>query len=332
MLVDIGASSVAGAYARYKEGELPALLYTRRLPIEKREGESPERAMLRALTILGETLIREGAPVLSRYTGSGSAGNILVSIDSPWQKTSVRVEHFEQKTPFVFTKRLVTDALKKTNTAATGTMIADESIIGTILNGYATNNPYGKTVHHASVVVLTSLIDERIAASILSVLRGLYHTKNILPMAGSSLRYQAMRRAFPHERDALIVDATGPVTSIAFVRKGLFVALLEVADTATGSDSWSGGIMKELAELAKDYPLPRTIFLLAREPMVSSLQKTLEAAKLGELWLSDNPPKVVSVLANHLSGLVRQTTEAPPDILLLLMALFWQYRAPEENI
>jgi hypothetical protein len=327
VLIDISASSVAGAYVRYVEGELPVLLYTRRFPVEIRVNEPQEQAMLRALHILGETLIREGAPVLVRVTGSGSASSILVSIDAPWQKTSVRIEHFEQKIPFIFTKSLVTKELEKTSIEAPGKLLVDESIIGTILNGYETDDPYGKKVHRASVVVLTSFIDEKVADSITSILRSLYHSTHILPIAGSSLRYQAMRSAFPHERDALILDATGPLTSIALVRKDLFVALVEIADSTTNSDSWIDGVTKELAELAKHYPLPRTIFLLARESDISSLQQTLDAAKLGKFWLSDNPPKIVVVLASHIVGLVQQVTETSPDILLLLMALYFQYRA-----
>ncbi len=332
VLVDIGTSSVAGAYARYVEGELPVLLYTRRFPVEMREKESPERAMLRALQILGTTLIREGAPILSRATGSGSANNILVSIDAPWQTTSIRMEHFEQKTPFVFTKSLVTRKLEETNIAVTGKLLADESIVGTILNGYETSDPYGKKVHRASVFVLSSLIDEKIADGILSVLQSMYHTKRILPIAGSSLRYQAIRRAFPHERNALIVDATGPLTSIALVRKDLFIAIVETADRTADRESWVDGVTKELTELAKNYPLPHTIFLLAREPEISSLQQTLNAAHLGKFWLSDNPPKIVPILANHLNGLVRQTTAASPDLLLLLMTLFYQHRAHDEKM
>jgi hypothetical protein len=111
------------------------------------------------------------------------------------------------------------------------------------------------------------------------------------------------------------------------VRKDLFVALVEIADSTTNSDSWIDGVTKELAELAKHYPLPRTIFLLARESDISSLQQTLDAAKLGKFWLSDNPPKIVVVLASHIVGLVQQVTETSPDILLLLMALYFQYRA-----
>lgn len=325
ILIDVGTGSVAGAYVQYIEGELPNVLYTRRFPVEFREGEMQEKAVLRALKVLNDTLIKEGAPVLARATGSGSAKNILVSIDAPWQKTSVRTEYLEQDEPFLFTKSLVAAALKKSVTKTTGKMLVDESIIGTIVNGYETHSPYGKEVHRAEIVVLTSLIDESVAKAITSLLQGAFHTRRVLPIAGSSLRYQAMRKAFPHERDAIIIDATGPLISIALVRKDLFVAIVDITDNTVTDNSWVGEVTKELGTLAKHYPLPRTIFLLAREASISSLQQTLTGTDFGELWLSDNPPKVVAVLASHLTGLVRQVTTAPPDLLLILMTLFWYH-------
>jgi hypothetical protein len=326
VLVDIGTNSVAGAYAHYREGELPVLLYSRRLSVEARENEPPEAAMLRALQTLGEALIREGAPELARVTGSGSIRAVLVSIDAPWQKASVRIEHLEQEDSFIFTKSLLTKMLEKKSAVTPGKMLADESVIGTILNGYETNDPYGEKAHRASVIILTSFIDENVANSVLSTFRGLYHTKRVLPIAGSSLHYQAMRQAFPHDHDMLIVDATGPATSIALMRKGFFVSIIDIADR-TASDSWTSGVAKELIELSKNYPLPRTILLLAQESEIPSLQHMLDAAELGKLWLSDNPPKIVPVLASHIAGLVQQTYAAPSDLPLLLMALFYQHRA-----
>lgn len=331
-LIDIGVSSVAGAYAQYAEGELPVLLYTRRLPIEIRGEESHETAMLRALALVGEALIREGTPILLRATGSGHSDAVLVSVDAPWQTTSVRTEYFEEKKPFTFSKSLVATALENTSEAPVGKFLADESIIGTILNGYETRDPYGKEVHRASIVILTSLIDERVAESIHGVLQDLYHTKNILSIAGSSLRYQAMRTAFPHERDALIVDTTGPITSIALVRRDLLVAVVEVASSPVHAVAWLKKLSDELAELAEKFPLPRTIFLLAREENIASLQETLDAAKLGKLWLSDNPPKIVAVLGSHIASSIRQTTATPSDLSLLLMALYYEHRSSEDHM
>lgn len=328
--IDISADSVAGAYAHYKEGGLPVILYTRRYPIEIRTDEPRERAMLRALTILGSTLIREGAPILMRATGRGRADTILVSIDAPWQETSVRTERLGRQASFIFTKNMVVTAIEKNSVVPPDKLLADESIIGTILNGYEMKNPYGKKAHRAEIIVLTSFIDKRVVNGIATLIKNLYHTEHILFIAGSSLRYQAMMKVFPHEGDALMLDAAGSVTSIALVRKGFLVAVVEVPSKYSTA-SWAEDIGSELATLAQKYPLPRTIFLLAREPEITFLQEKLSTANLSKFWLSDNPPKIVPVLSNHLSKSVQQATNTPPDLQLLLMAIFGKDRSFEEQ-
>ena len=326
VLIDIGADTVAGAYARYEEGAQPTILYTRRMPIEIRQGEAHDRAMLRALALLGTDLIREGAPVLARATGSGSVGTILVSVDAPWQETHVHTEHFEQDDSFIFTKDLVEAKLKESDATPSQKLLADTSIIGTVLNGYETSNPYGRRVHRAAVIVLTSLIERDVAEGILSALERLYHTKRILPIAGSSLRYQAMRTLFPHERDAVLIDATGrELTSISLVRKGMFVTMIRVT-TPSDDGGWVSAVIAELADLSKHYPLPRTIFLLAREHEVDALREKLGAADFTPLWFGGAPPKIVAVLKSLVGSSVRQMTTNTPGLVLLLMALYFQTR------
>lgn len=332
VLIDISTGSVAGAYVRYTEGKQPVIIYSRRLPIETRGGEPEGQTMLRALKTLGDTLIREGAPALVRTAGNGSVDSILVSIDAPWQETSVRTEYFEQKIPFTFTKHMVLEALKKTNIVPSGQTLADESIIGTVLNGYETRNPYGKQAHRASVVILMSLIDEQIAKSIYEILRGLYHTKRIMSIAGSSLRYQAMRITFPHEHDFLILDATGPLTSIALVRRDLLIKVAETSTRTNDTTTWLKEITDKFARLAGKFPLPRTIFLLARELEIASIRNTLDTANLGTLWLSDNPPKIISVIGSHLNGAIQQTEATPLDLSLFLMALYFQHHRTADKI
>lgn len=325
LLIDISTRSIVGAYVHYSADELPALIYTERLPIEPHEGEPEEQAMLRTLKSLGELMIRQGAPVLSRITGSGTVHMILVSVDAPWQETSVRTEKFEEddEEPFVFTQSLVTKRLEEGHDASAEKILVDESIVGTILNGYETKDPYGKKAHRASVVILTSLIERRVAASIISTLERLYHSKNIFPIAGSSLRYQAMRTIFPHERDAIILDATSTeLSSLSLVRKGLLVSLVQ-ADPAAKKVEWVATITDELAQIAKQFPLPRTIFLLAHEADVAGLREKLDTVNFSSLWLSDNRPKIVPVTRSHMNTVLRQLTETPPDLVLLLMTAFF---------
>lgn len=322
ILIDIGADSIGGAYAVFADGSLPVVLYTMRLSTERHAGEHEDTAMLRTLKQVTDTITKEGAPVLARATGSGRANRILVSIDAPWQKVSVRTEHFDPGESFIFNDKLVDALLKETGNEFPGKQLVDESVIGTMLNGYETKDPYGKSAHRAAIVVMTSFIDEAIAQNITTILRGAFHMRRIIPIAGSSIRYQALHKAFPHERDALMIDAIGPLTSVALVRSGLFAEIIEVAvDTGTYAE-WGAQVEGKLGELAKRFPLPRTLFLLTQETKLESLRKKLDDAKLGDLWLSDNPPNVISVLVSHLNTLIRQTTTNPPDITLLLMALF----------
>ncbi len=331
ILIDIGADTVAGAYARYEAGEQPTILYTRRLPIEIRVDEAHDRAMIRALGLLGSDLVREGAPAIARATGSGAATTILVSIDAPWQETRVHTEYFEQDDSFIFTKDLVAAKLKESTATLSPKLLTDTSIIGTVLNGYETINPYGRRVHRASVVALTSFIERDVAKKILSVLANLYHTRHILPIAGGSLRYQVMRSLFPHERDSLIIDATGrELTSISLVRKGMFVTMINLT-TPSDDIGWVAAVTKELADLAKHYPLPRTIFLLAREQEVADLHDKLDTVQFASLWFGDAPPKIVAVMKTFVGSSIRQMTTNTPGLVLLFMALYFKNRYDESD-
>lgn len=326
VLIDITAGSVAGAYVRRAKGQAPTIFYSRRLPIEGHRGESSEKAMFRALALLGDVLIKEGAPALSRATGSGSLSDIIVSVDMPWQETSVRTEYFESEQAFTFTKALAEKAIQKTGCASGDKVVCDESIVGVLLNGYETRDPYGKSAHRAAVVIMSSFIDQSVAGNITAMLRGIYHTRRIQIIAGSSLRYQALRATFPHEHNALILDATGSLVSIQLVRNSLLVAISEMSDGMIGDSKWIKEMTQGLTELAKQYPLPRTIFILVRENENEIARKALAKAEMGSLWLSDNPPKIVTILPSHFTSLVVQADTAINDLPILLMALYAHYR------
>jgi hypothetical protein len=330
--VDIGATTLAAAYVHYSGVKPPEIVYEKKVAIEFRESESPEQSVFRSLQAFLDTVIKEGAPVLLRATGSGSVHIILVSVDAPWQKTSVRSEFVEDKKPFVFTRRLVDAVAEKTRVKTESKMLVDESIIGTLLNGYETAEPFGKEAHRAEVVILTSLIDERVAGAIVTTIRRAYHTHRIYPIAGTSLRYQAIRSLFPHERDALILDVTGTLTSIALVRSGILVSIVELDERNSSLEMWIERVKAELGNLAREYPLPRMLFLVAREPEGAELQKALAGASLSDLWLSENPPTVVPIVASILTQRVRVASADSPDLLIFLMALYWQQRERSNRI
>lgn len=325
-LINISASSITGAYARYVGKELPSVVYRCHLPIEAQAGEEHSQAMLRSLDQVGTLLDLEGIPALVRATGSHFVDEVLVALDFPWQETKVHIEDIANDNDFMFTKRLVAETLHKVAPPTSEKVFVDTTVMGTVLNGYEVQEPYGKKAKHVRFYILTSLVDQKVSETILSTMQNLYHTKRVRLISGASLRYQAMRYALPHERDALIVDATGSLPEVALVRKGLLVAVSETPEVyATKSGPQAEDFMHRFADIAKNYPLPRTIFLLARDADIMAMKQALESINFRALWLSENRPKIAPILTNHLSGLIRQMTTASPDLPILLMALYHKH-------
>lgn len=320
-LIDVSPDSVAGAYVHYQAGAVPLLVYTRRLPVEHRQGEPLEDALLRALDVLGEALIREGAPAVLRATGSGSAHEAVVAIDAPWQEVRVRTESIEREKPFTFTESLVHTVLARTRTDVPDKVLADERIIGSKLNGYETRTPYGKEARRASVTILSSYIDQRVVDAVAARTRQLFHMRSVRTVATCALRSEAVRIAFPHQPDALLLEVSSVAISLVLIQDGSFAAVSTILRNPNATH-WVHDVLAQFAEIAKRFPLPRTIFLVAPEDKVGALRNALPPAELAALWLSDNPPTIVSVLPSHVAGLVNLCASAAPDLPLLLMALY----------
>jgi len=323
-LIDVGAASVAGAIVLFVDAEPPTIIHERRLPIEIQEGEAHERAMLRALDVLGAALVREGIPALQRAGSGGRLSSTLLAIDAPWLATDVHHEYIGDPKGFTFTKRLVDATVAKVATVAADKVLTDTSVLHITLNGYETADPYGKRVNNATILILTSIMAKELERQVLLTIGNQLRTKTAI-IAGSSMRYQAMRVAFPHESDLIIADVTGPEAVVALVRRGVLTGVAETVSITALSKA--DDAIHKITELAKTCPLPRTIFILARDAEYDDVKKALETMDVARMCFSNSIPKVVPVLASHLAPRVRQLTTAPPDLPIFLMAL---YRAQSE--
>lgn len=324
-LVDIGARVVAGACVRYAGSELPVVVYTTRRPIEIKEGEEHAEAMLRALQAVVDALDLEGVAELVRVTGDQSLDAVVVSVDAPWQETEVRVESIVREAPFTYTKALEREVIARVPAAPASRAYTDVSIVGTALNGYTLRDPYGKRAGSAAVTLVTSAMEEEVLGRVRSITGRLTDGARVAIVAGTSLRYQAVRVVFRHEPDLLVVDATGPLPEVALIRKGVLAAVSETPESLAAEGIRAEDLMRGFADVSRQYPLARTILLLARFDEADLMRITLDQVPFSALWLSDTLPKVLTVLTSHMQGLVRQTTTNPPDLPLLLMSLYYRY-------
>ncbi|MDO8623775.1 MAG: hypothetical protein Q7R54_00235 [bacterium] len=324
-LIEIGSDSIAGGFVHFKEGDVPILVYANRTTIAPTQGEEPLAAVTRTLNTLGESLIREGAPLLARAVGSGRIDAVLVSVKAPWQETTVRSEKIERTAPFLFTRALLHTALAKSAETPPGRRLADEMVVGTILDGYETKVPVGKRASRANIVILSSFIDQPLSEAIAASLRNLFHCDCIRLVAAAALRYEALRALFPHEVDYLMIDAAGDAIVTALVRRGLLSAVEHgAAANSKEKDAWLTALTATLEALTKRYPLPRKFFLIAGEAERASLKEKLETAPLASLRLSEEPSVVLAITPAQLTDHVKLADAVIPDLGLELMVMFWR--------
>ena len=362
-LIDIGSASVGGAFAHFEPLTSPTIYYTTRIPIEVREGETCTEGMLRALEVLGTTLVSHGAPVLHEVTGSGKIDEVVVSVSAPWQETRVRVGSRNEERPFAFTHQVLEDIVKEGEAKHEGRTRSHDSVIATILNGYDIQEPFGKRVKRADLVILSSSLEEKVAHAIEKAVRKAFHAHEVSLTAFAPLCYAVIRDMFSHEKDYLILDVEGEATDLAFVKRGLLAdvasvpqgtnALLAaisrghttITEGSTGvidigrnnrfaelvgkmEEAWLSAITDVLKDFSTRHALPRTVFLLADDDTRGFLERLVDSQKVHSLWLSDEPLAVVSLSPKHLAQYVQTRGSARGDVFLMMMALYTNKRLP----
>ncbi len=336
-LIDIGTRSVGAGFAVYSAGK-PTLICSERVPIEPHQGESLPFAMLRSLQEASGLLVRRGTGMLRQAAGSGSIDHVLVSLASPWAETSIRIDRIDEQKPFVFTRSLMEGVVAKTSAVKDAPSGFEEAVIATILNGYETHKPFGKSVKRADIVVLSTSIDPGVSEGITSVLRAAFHAPKPSFIAFAPLAYTIFRDVYPHEREFLIIDVSGAATDLAFVKQNLLMAVtsapfgvshlphiekdaIQVPGTAT-PNQWLTGIVDTLKMFSRGNPLPRTLFLLADDDVREQLRKYLDEPTVRALWLSDEPLTIIPVVPGHFAPFVGSGPQTSPDAFLMMLSLF----------
>lgn len=360
-LVDIGSSSVGGAFAHFEPASAPTLYFTARIPITRREGEQPGAGMLRALEELGSVMVRYGGPVLRKELKTGHASCVLASIASPWQETRVRVETISQEKPFLFTRQLLHETAKKTAKTVEGRREADEAVIATLLNGYEIGNPFGKKAKRADLIILSSSLEADVAGKVEKTLRHAFHNNHVVTTAFAPMSYAVIRDMYPHEKDFLVVDVTGEATDFIFVKQGILTDVSSIPQGAhalitslkkenntcpvepsglptlmkqdqegpqknTEQEAWKSAVSTVLRDFKTRHALPRSVFLLADEPIRAFMEGLLDSKDIHSLWLSDEPLTVIALCPEHMAQFVRTRGEAEGDVFLAMLALYHNKR------
>lgn len=358
VLIDIGSSSVGGAFMHVREGEPPVICYSVRNAVELHDDEDITLAMLRTLSDVTDRLVSEGGAALHREAGSAHIDMILASVAGPWQETSVRTVTIQEKHSFTFTRALM-ERVARAESPKPGRIVSDTSVIATVLNGYHTENPYGKHVSHAELTVLTSTLDRFAAREITKTVRKAFHSHHLELTAFAPTAFAVIADLYPMQKDFIVIDVSGTSTDAMIVKQGIISGvrsapkgvhdLLEAGRNAARAASgtlmidplrnqtfaprvaeaeaaWLEALKGILSGFAAEHPLPRAVFLLADEHAREFLRRLIDTSTLRTLWLSDESLAVIPLAPEHTARLVKARGMAEGDIFLSVLGIFYRDR------
>jgi hypothetical protein len=355
VLVDISSSSVGAAYARTTPNGPTVLVHSVRAPIAASSTDISTELMLRTLDGVLRDLRQNGAPALHKLSGSGSVQGVFVLVGAPWQNTEIHIETLVEEKLFTITETLLLEAKKKIKTPE-GYYRSEESILGSVLNGYETPEPVGKRAKRAEIIVLSATIKEETAKLLRSTL-GTFsslHAVNFTELP--SLIARAAKTVFPHEKDYLALRVSGEATELVLVKHGfpIFIATVPTGLDAfrhaaqengfssfpDGGDSidrtksvgldikladterrWVSALITHLSTFTEKHALPRTVFLITEEHAGAFLRRVLDAPDMHALWLSDEPLAVIRLESKQFNTNVVYAHEDSDDVVLSMLGL-----------
>ncbi|MDB5195252.1 MAG: hypothetical protein JWO84_436 [Parcubacteria group bacterium] len=359
-LIDIRSSSVGAAYAVIDADRALTLVYSARVPLDPHATEPLAEALPRTLEKALGLLVSEGAPLLHAMAGTGKADHVYVTFTAPWQHSEVRSAVIENEKPFVFTQELLNESVADEEGENKGRTRVSQMIIATLLNGYEVQNPFGKKVNRAELILLSSSLPDDVTELVTKEVRKALHQHQIEFNAFMPEAFVAMQDLYPHQRDFLVLDVGNDATDMLLIKHGLLISISSMAhgvseitraaqgmgvsspavplaaaplvdmgrNTSFASKveeaerEWLQTIRTELGEIAKQEPLPRTVFLLAEENVRDFLARLLDAPELRSLWLSDEALAIMPVLPIHFAPFVgvQGNTEIDPTLALLALS------------
>jgi hypothetical protein len=360
-VLDIRSSSIGAGFVVCPKDGAPTLAYVTRTPIDPHATEPIAEAFPRTLERTLHTLVTEGAPVLRKIAGNAKTDRVLVTITAPWQYSVVYSKTIEKEKPFIFSKEVLHETEKEAPKGVEGYTQVSEMIIATLLNGYEVQNPFGKKASRAELIMLSSSVEDATREIVEKAVRKSLHQHHISWNAFMPEAYLVFRNLYPHQRDFLIMDVGNEATDVLLVKHGLLISATcmphgvgEITRAARGGGvssasvptlrpegpavdmsrggnfaehmdatetAWLTEMSSSLGSLAKQEPLPRTVFLMAEDNVRDFLKHLVDAPQLRSLWLSDEALSILPILPGQFATFLAEGSASPGDSALAILAL-----------
>jgi hypothetical protein len=231
-VIDIGSSSVGGAFVSLREGETPEVLYSVRQQMVIQD----KLDFGRFLSSMLHTL--DG--VLSEMEKTAQSKKIIPRkffcfLSSLWYESETKVIKTSKDRSFIVNEKLLTqlvdnevslfrsNIIKKKKTGEINLVVIDTRTIQIKINGYETNSPYGKSAKDIELALFVSMSDERVLKLIEVKISHLFNQSDIEFISFPLAAFSIIRDIFTDKNNFLFLDITGETTDVSMVKNNILV-------------------------------------------------------------------------------------------------------------
>jgi len=299
LIFDIGSGSVGGALMELSKESKPKIIYSKRLPIKFQKNLNPEillKNMIKAVRRVSQDLNTEG---LKRLGGtsrrSKHINNVTCTLASPWFISQAKVIRVRKKEAFTISKKFIDSLIekeekefKKSNLAKysernMGTSeIIERKFVKIKLNGYETENPYGKKAIEAEVVMFMSVAPTRVLDEVEEAIAKYFFFDDVKFNSFALVSFSAVRDMYERVKSFLLLDISAEVTDLSIIKKA---AIFDMGSFPFGQNFLIREVTKSLKTVPEEALSILKLYLkgkLSKEKS-SILEPVMERAK--EEWL-----------------------------------------------
>jgi hypothetical protein len=231
-IFDIGSGSIGGAIARIKFSDKAIPVITKSIRNELKPYNDFNSYMKDMIVVLNKT-------VNSLYSKKmGAPDEIVCVLASPWYISETRSIKMSKEKPFIFTKTLPSDLIKKeienlsvlykdkySETKSPMEMI-EHYTMSVSLNGYPTLEPLGKKCKSFQMDMVISLSPKECLDKIRDILSKTFHHTCVSFSSFTLDTYLAVRDKYVNQDSYLLIDISGEITDVGIVIKGVLKSVV----------------------------------------------------------------------------------------------------------
>lgn len=232
---DISSGSVGGAHALVRKGDFVDT--NKVLLLSQKRFNSPLQTELTISRFVNDTLknIEHVALDLQKESPHHIPDFVQIVLASPWYTSQTRKIFYDKNTDFVCTDKLIKEIISKEinhilihekdtfGDLGNEYIIVEKQISKIKINGYPTDDPYGKKGKNIELYLNITVAPKKILDDFKSSIERIYKIKKVHFTTSAYTTHIAMRENRAVSENSVAIDVGEEITDIAFIKDGVFL-------------------------------------------------------------------------------------------------------------